>query len=159
MGFSSDFLKSEIGRSLLPILSDAGFEEGGFLPLYTFNPNATTYISTTSTTWDGDADLSEFRVLWNDLFPADAEAQVFGQARVNPGAGETVDVRIQNYTDAEVIASETGITSDRMVTLGPLSYTPTTVSDILRVWWQWKVSPGTNSSNVMNAYVALGVKL
>lgn len=161
MGDSSDFLDSDIGRSLLPILSDAGFEQGDFLPLYNFNPNAARGATFTSTTYTYNDDVSIAKVRWDKLFPSGPTPQIFGQIGwVLPGTDESVSVRIQNITDGETVGEVTGITgSNQIVVIEPVTYTPPTTSAKCMFRWEWKTDPGANSSEVRCPFITFGVKL
>jgi len=151
----------ESSKNIPPIglLAEAGFVEGDFLPLYTFSPNANASVGTTSTTYNSDPTISRADVIWGDLFPSGVESQVLGIATLVPGAGETVDVRIQNHADGETIAEETGFTGTTGVTLGPVSYTPTTTASRIDIYTEWRTSPGTNSSDLWTPQIVLGVKV
>lgn len=155
----TDFLKTAKGQSILPILSDAGFEEGDFLPLYSFGPPADWEITSTSTTYDAANTISLCWVIWDDMFPADVDVQIFGQARIDPGADETVDLRIRNGQDGETVAEITGITSTQVVTMGPVSYTPTTTDSRIYFRWNYRTSPGSNALALDVPYTVFGVKL
>jgi len=154
----SDFLKTDIGRSLLPILSEAGFEEGDFLPLYNFNPSGDRSVSFTVTTYSASASFSYLRAIWNELFPAGATTHVYGSVYLAVGAGETVSLRIQNTVDNETVGELTGITTGGIKTID-VDYEPTTLDSQIKLLWQWKESPGTNSSRVDDAFISLGVKV
>jgi len=141
------------------LLAQAGFEQGDFLPLYTFNPNDNRSVAFTSTTWASDTLLSQCYVQWNELFPPDVTAQVMGQAYISVGAGETCDFRIRNIIDDETMAELTGVTSSKEIILGPTSYTPTTTDGMLDIRWQWKESPGANSTTIFIPIMVFGVEV
>jgi len=155
----TDFLKTAKGQSILPILSDAGFEEGDFLPLYTFNANGDWEVTSTSTTYDAANTISCCWIIWDEMFPEGADVQVFGQGYIQPGADETVDLRIYNGQDGETVDEITGITSTQVVTMGPVSYTPTTTDSGIYIRWNWRTSPGTNALALDVPYTVFGVKL
>lgn len=155
----SDFLKSDMGRALLPILSDAGFEQGDFLPLYSWNALSAKVKSITSTTYTILGALFETRCRWDQLLPSAVQEQVLTQVQIKPGTDETADVRLYNETDGETIHEKTGITSNQVVTLGPTSYTPPTANDTLWIALEGRTNPGANSTDFWESSVTLGVKL
>jgi len=160
MGQSSDFLKSDIGRSLLPILSDAGFDQGDFLPIYTMGPPEVRSQSTTSTTYDNFYNHTIFWLQWSMMPLPEDNRRLYSMVRVMPGTDETVDVRWRNRTDGETIGSEiTGITSTKYVDIGPIDYTPPTTDAPVYITWQVRTDPGANSSNLQGFWGALGVEL
>jgi len=141
------------------LLARAGFEKGDFLPLYNFNPNGLKSISFTDTTYAFDNGLSNCRLIWDDAFPAGVTVQIFGQAEITVGAGETVSVRIYNYTDSETIVEKTGIGSSQFVSLGPTTYTPPTTGSGIMILWEWKEDVGTNASDIKVPHTCFGVKV
>lgn len=151
-------------RSRLPYLSlleEAGFEQGDFLPLYSFNPPNNFSTSFTSTTYTGLASLFHVKVIWDDILPPGVTSQVLGEIYVSGiGAGETVDLRIQNTVDGETVGEITGITSSYTVfTIGPVDYTPSTTASKIPLVWQWRESPGTNSTEIQIPFISIGVRI
>jgi len=141
-------------------LKEAGWEKGDFLPLYSFNPPAAWSDGFTSTTWTSYYKLTSWQFVWNDLnFPTDYTPKVMGQIHLaTVGADETVDIRLQNIVDGETIFSETGLTSGQMVT-GYVTYEPTTKAARTEFKFEYKESPGVNSSTVNGPILALGVEV
>jgi len=155
-------LSSKTGRKwkyAYPTLEDAGFEGGDFLPLYNFNPGSDRENSFTSTTYAGLFAFSMVQCIWNELFPAGATTHVYGSIMLSTvGADETVSLRIYNGTDDEVVGELTGITATGIKTIDA-DYEPTTLDSRIWMRWEWKESPGANSSTVQDAFICLGVKL
>lgn len=152
---ASDLSKWDVLRACL---QGAGFDEGDFLPLYTFHSFDRDH-DFTNTTYTGSSIFQVVNLRWDDLFPADAVTQVYGHLYMNPGAGESVSVRYYNGEDGETMLEETGITSARQVLLGPVDYTPPTTD--ARIWtrYEWKTSPGSNTCTIDTPVLVLGVKL
>jgi len=141
------------------LLARAGFEKGDFLPLYSFNPDNNLLVSFTSTTWAASHALSHYAVVWNRLLPEKATTHVYASMPLmSIGAGETVDFRLRNTTDGETIGEITGITSTGIYTVDA-DYEPTTTGSMIRLRWEWKETPGTNSSDIYTPFVGLGVVL
>jgi len=140
-------------------LKGAGFEQGDFLPLYTWNPNSLSSVSFTATTWTYDRDLMQLEIRWDKLFPAGANSYVFGQMTISPGTDESVSVRIQNRSDGETVGEVTGITSYGSVTIGPVAYTPTSTGSHIIISLEWMESPGVNSTNLILPIITLGVEV
>jgi len=141
----------------LGLLAQAGFEQGDFLPLYTFNPNNAVYASFTSTTYTYDNNLSFLRCRWDKFFPPGSTSAVFGQIQQEPGADESVSVRIYNSTDGEVIGEVTGLTTEKVVTIEATEYTPTTTDSEIFIRWNFKTDPGVNTSYVRLPCITFGV--
>jgi len=154
----SDFLNSDLGKSLLPILSDAGFEEGGFLPLLTLNAHSVRYFDTTSTTWDYDFGFIHHKgIVWNEFMPVD-EAVVKFAVGLDPGADETQDMRVYNVTDGETILEELGVTAgvnDTYVS----TYAPTTKDSSIYIRAETRTDPGANASSILYPTLVFGVRL
>lgn len=155
----SDFLNSDQGRSLLPILSEAGYEEGDFLPLLSMGSPDVRISSTTSTTYVRADELTFYWLKWDNIPVPSESMRIYSTARVYPGTDETVDVRWYNLHASETLAEKTGITGDQMVEFGPLSYTPPRTDLTYGYTWEIRTSPGTNASELQGFYMAFGVVL
>jgi len=140
------------------LLARAGFEKGDFLPLYTWNPNATRSTGFTSTTYTTDFDLWNAFVQWNKILPAGVKSHILIQMRVAPGTDESVDVRLYNENDGETVGEVTGITSDRTATISE-DYTPTTKDAWIEFRLLFRTNPGTNSSTIYVPFGSIGVKI
>jgi len=155
----SDFLKTDIGRSLLPILSDAGFEKGDFLPLVSLTPLSDRYVGTTSTTWDGQSTFFyQNGMIWDEYFPPGSTTIVKFSLIASPGTDETLDFRMRNRTDGENLIEVTGITSETMDTWVN-TYTPSTTASPLDIISEIRTDPGANSSYIKRALLVIGVKV
>lgn len=132
---------------------------GNFIPWYTTVSPQDRVFSFTDTTYTGNADFYSAQVVWGGLFPSEVQTAVFGQVRVKPGTDESVSLRLRNNIDSEVIQEETGITSDQVVTFGPVNYTPTTTSSRVLIIFQWKEDNGVNSTAIENPMVSYGIQL
>jgi len=143
---------------LKPYLKDAGWEEGDFLPVMTFSEPTTG--STTSTTYDYLTGVIDVRAIaWDTYLPSGGTTQVALSCRVAPGAGETLDIAVENYTDDENALEETGITSEDVNHLvGPVDYTPPTKTGV-RLITKARTDPGSNSSEISEVSFIIGVKL
>jgi len=143
----------------LETLKDAGFEQGDYLPLYSYNQVAARSVSTTSTTYTYSADFFITAPVWVDFFPSGLTTQVKCSVRAVPGADETVDLRVRNTIDGETVAEKTGLTADNVYTFGPTTYTPTTTGSRVEIFIQWRTSPGTNSLIVEEPMMTFGVEI
>lgn len=133
---------------------------GAYISRSSTGVNATKSYTTTNTSWDTvSSDFMRWRIAWNTVIPSAAQSAAYSTITIDPGTGETVDVRLRNFEDGETILSKTGITSKTNAELGPANYTPSTTSSLILLAWEIQTSPGSNSSEIRQQWTSIGEQL
>lgn len=110
-------------------------------------------LSQSTTSYNGQADFQLKRVTWDSWLPEGATSVVYAEMQKS----NNIDVRLQNTTDGETIASNEG-TNDTVVTLGPVSYTPTTTGSQIQIQVQSRSQDGASGS-VLDFSLEMGIQL
>lgn len=138
------------------LLRQAGVTEGDFIGQMTSGTQETRVFGFTDTSYTAAFNFHLHIIRWDDYIPEDVQGHINGSIRINQvGTDESIDVRLRNRTDGEVIHETTGITSQQTVRVDT-DYTPTTTTGILNLTWEWRESNGVNTSQVANPNSVVG---
>lgn len=130
---------------------------GEVLPIASYSPPASRSSGVSNSSFSTDFDLGLFFVDWDSL-PAGQKAVGISMG-LAAGTDETVTARFFNDTDSEELTSVASAqTSQTPVWSGWEEYTPTTTSGI-RVRFEHKTEPGTNSGTSTAPTLQIGMKV
>lgn len=124
-------------------LREAGYEVGN--PVTSLTDFYGVDGSTASSTYGLIASSTAlWRLQWDKLWPSSVTVEAHLFANVDPSTDQ-IDVRLQNLTDSETVVSQTGITTAGNISLGPVTYSPTTTGSVIRLGIQARNADGATS--------------
>lgn len=140
-------------------LREIGYEKGDVVPITSFTTTDSRNSSTTSTTFASSNGSGESVIRFDSLGPV-SQLRFGLSVRFQPGSGETMTGRFLNFDDSEEIVSVTGSSgSTSQEWSGWTTYTPTTSSSPVLVFYEHKVDTGTNSSTSRSPALWVGIEI
>jgi len=138
-------------------LKEAGYEKGDYIPLIYGSGTSTGKTGTTSGTYEIAANNGRGVINWSLFGPSSGTAAVWFDGRVTELSGTTIDVRVYNVVDNEMMCEEVGISSETWFSIQPEEYTPTT--DIFEYRTQIRSGDGSSEVELRLGSPTFGVRL
>jgi hypothetical protein len=128
---------------------------GNFLGVGPSLPHYGQELSTTNTNWTSDETFHQYRVIWDNWAPSDAQTAVSYVYRTLTSVG---DIRLRNVTDSENVFKDLDVSSGT-INSNVINYTPTTTSSSILLRLEIQTNDGGTSTAIREADARLGVQL